>query len=121
MSAKESFLWPAQRMCESARVQRQCRRRRPEREAVAVSAAPPRDMFDLTCLERPVPYAINDELPPSVRDHLPPHAQDIFREAFKHPFGQYSGDESTAFRIAWAAVKRRYEKIGSAWVSKTDP
>jgi cation transport regulator len=67
-----------------------------------------------------MPYANNDELPSSVRDHLPPHAQDIFREAFNHAFDQYSGGESTAFRIAWAAVKRRYEKSGSAWVPRPD-
>jgi cation transport regulator len=63
-----------------------------------------------------MPYASNDELPPSVRDHLPPHAQDIFREAFNHAWPQHAGDEATAFRIAWAAVKRSYRKRGDRWV-----
>ena len=67
-----------------------------------------------------MPYASNDELPPSIRNHLPPHAQDIFREAFNNAFGRYDGDDATAFRIAWAAVKRRYEKVGSAWVMRPD-
>lgn len=66
-----------------------------------------------------MPYAMNDDLPPSVRDHLPSHAQDIFREAFNHAFDRY--DEATAFRIAWAAVKRSYEKVGSEWVPRGQP
>jgi cation transport regulator len=60
-----------------------------------------------------MPYASNDELPASVRDHLPPEAQDIFRKTFNHAFERY--DEATASRIAWAAVKRRYEKVDGAW------
>jgi cation transport regulator len=67
-----------------------------------------------------MPYASNDRLPPSVRQHLPAHAQDIFREAFNHAFAQHDGDEVTAFRIAWGAVKHRYEKVGSEWVPKDE-
>ena len=63
-----------------------------------------------------MPYRSNEALPPAVRGHLPEHAQDIFREAFNHAFERYAGDESMAFRIAWAAVKRGYEKSGSDWV-----
>jgi cation transport regulator len=63
-----------------------------------------------------MPYATNDDLPPSVRGHLPPHAQDIFREAFNHAFARH--DEATAFRIAWAAVKHRYEKTNGVWVER---
>jgi len=65
-----------------------------------------------------MPYASNDDLPPSVRDHLPAHAQDIFREAFNHAWQSHSGDEATAFRIAWAAVKRGYRKLGDVWVRR---
>jgi len=65
-----------------------------------------------------MPYATNSKLPSSVREHLPTHAQGIFREAFNHAFEQHGGDEATVFRIAWAAVKRRYENVGSKWVSK---
>lgn len=66
-----------------------------------------------------MPYASNDDLPPSVRDHLPPHAQDIYREAFNHAWQRHAGDprvEEITHRIAWAAVKRSYRKLGGAWV-----
>ncbi|HME26268.1 MAG TPA: ChaB family protein [Acetobacteraceae bacterium] len=63
-----------------------------------------------------MPYGSNDELPPSVADHLPPHAQDIFREAFNHAWQEYRGDEERAFRVAWAAVKRKYCKPCNASV-----
>jgi len=63
-----------------------------------------------------MPYPSNDDLPASVRAHLPPHAQDIFREAFNHAFDQHHGDDATAFRIAWAAVKRHYAKVEGEWV-----
>jgi cation transport regulator len=66
-----------------------------------------------------MPYAENSELPPSVRDHLPTHAQDIYRAAFNSAWRQHSADprrDEAAHRIAWAAVKRRYRKLGSAWV-----
>ena len=66
-----------------------------------------------------MPYASNEDLPPSVRLHLPPHAQDIYREAFNHAFERYGGaDEARPHRIAWAAVKRSYEKIGDEWVPR---
>ncbi len=64
-----------------------------------------------------MPYATNSELPPGVRNHLPTHAQDIFREAFNHALVQYR-NESTARRVAWAAVKRRYVKANGDWVPK---
>ena len=62
-----------------------------------------------------MPYATNEDLPPAVRTHLPAHAQDIFREAFNHALDEY-GEEERAFRVAWAAVKRRYRKRGESWV-----
>jgi cation transport regulator len=66
-----------------------------------------------------MPYTSNDDLPSSVRDHLPPHAQDIFRVAFNSAYNEYRGDprqEEIAFRIAWAAVKRSYHKVGERWL-----
>jgi cation transport regulator len=65
-----------------------------------------------------MPYATNDDLPPEVRAHLPAHAQDIFREAFNHALAEYGEEDVTAFRVAWAAVKRRYWKVGSMWEPK---
>jgi len=64
-----------------------------------------------------MPYTNNEALPPSVRDHLPAHAQDIFREAFNHAFDAH-GDDARAFRIAWAAVKRSYQKVDGQWVPR---
>lgn len=63
-----------------------------------------------------MPYASNEELPQAVRDHLPAHAQDIFRAAFNNAWLRY-GEES-AHRIAWAAVKRSYERVDGKWVTK---
>ena len=65
-----------------------------------------------------MPYATNHQLPPAVRSHLPLHAQDIFREAFNHAYARH--DEATAFRIAWAAVKRRYERVDGKWVPRAE-
>ena len=57
-----------------------------------------------------MPYASNEQLPPPVRNHLPSAAQDIYREAFNHAWDRYGGEEATAHRVAWAAVKRSYVK-----------
>ena len=63
-----------------------------------------------------MPYASNNDLPPAVANHLPTHAKDVFREAFNHAWEEYGADEARAFRVAWAAVKRKYRKLGSEWV-----
>jgi cation transport regulator len=63
-----------------------------------------------------MPYATIDNLPPAVQ-HLPEHAQEVFRAAFNAAWDSY-GDEQTAFRVAWAAVKKRYRKRGDIWVEK---
>lgn len=66
-----------------------------------------------------MPYATNLQLPEPVRAHLPAHAQDIYREAFNHAYERYgAADEGRVHRIAWAAVKRAYEKIGAQWVPR---
>ncbi|HTV29013.1 MAG TPA: ChaB family protein [Xanthobacteraceae bacterium] len=69
-----------------------------------------------------MPYPTNIDLPPSVRLHLPDHAQDIYREAFNHAYAAHAGDprqEEAAHRIAWAAVKRSYVKVGDSWVRRS--
>ena len=68
-----------------------------------------------------MPYPTNADLPPSVRSHLPGHAQDIYREAFNHAFADHAGEsrqEEAAHRIAWAAVKRSYVKVGNSWIAR---
>lgn len=66
-----------------------------------------------------MPYKTNSDLPESVSDHLPAHAQTIYREAFNSAWDQYdkpserrNGDsrEETSHQVAWAAVKKTYEK-----------
>ncbi len=56
-----------------------------------------------------MPYQQVRDLPDAVKDHLPKHAQEIFRAAFNSAEEGY-GEEERAFRVAWAAVKRDYEK-----------
>jgi len=67
-----------------------------------------------------MPYASIDDLPPSVSGHLPLHAREIYRAAFNHAWDEYgdrgAGREQIAHRVAWAAVKRRYRKLGESWV-----
>lgn len=74
-----------------------------------------------------MPYNANSDLPDSVKEHLPSHAQDIYREAFNGAWDEYespekrrgdSSREETAHRVAWAAVKDKYEKKGDRWVTK---
>jgi cation transport regulator len=66
-----------------------------------------------------MPYKSVSELPDSVKDNLPKHAQEIYMEAFNSAWDQYDepeerrGDasrEETAHKVAWAAVKKKYEK-----------
>jgi cation transport regulator len=73
-----------------------------------------------------MPYVSNDDLPPSIRLHLPPHAQDIFRAAFNSAWDCYRFEESgrleeIAHRVAWAAVKRHYQKLNGEWVLRESP
>jgi cation transport regulator len=62
-----------------------------------------------------MPYRSNDALPPRIKSSLPAHAQDIYRAAFNNAWRQYGGDEAMAHRVAWAAVKHSYEKVGPTW------
>jgi cation transport regulator len=67
-----------------------------------------------------MPYAAISDLPPAVR-RLPVHAQEIFRAAFNAAWDSYAergeqAQEEIAHRVAWAAVKRRYRKVGRRWI-----
>jgi len=69
-----------------------------------------------------MPYRFNSDLPAPVQSHLPPHALDIYREAFNHASAAHIGDprqEERAPRIAWAAVKRSYVKVGGSWIGRS--
>lgn len=68
-----------------------------------------------------MPYATNADLPEPIQRRLPGHAQDIYREAFNHAFAAHAGEarrEEIAHRIAWAAVKRAYVKVGDSWIAR---
>lgn len=68
-----------------------------------------------------MPYDSLSDLPDAVKDTLPHHAQEIFRAAFNNAHGEHKSEkdaEERSFRIAWAAVKRDYEKRGDRWVKK---
>lgn len=76
-----------------------------------------------------MPYQTTSELPDSVKDNLPKHAQEIYRAAFNSAWDEYAdssrrrGDdtrEETAHKVAWAAVKEKYEKRNDKWVAKED-
>ena len=55
-------------------------------------------------------YDTLTDLPKNVTNVLPKRAQEIFRAAFNAAWEEYGQDEERAFRVAWAAVKREYEK-----------
>ncbi len=57
-----------------------------------------------------MPYKNLSDLPESVREHLPKHAQEIYRAAYNSAWEEYDHDEERAHRVAWAAVKNKYEK-----------
>jgi len=66
-----------------------------------------------------MPYDTLDSLPESVQK-LPKHAQEIYRAAFNSAWAEYGGDEAKCHAIAWAAVKRKYEKTPEGeWVEKS--
>ncbi|HXV41850.1 MAG TPA: ChaB family protein [Anaerolineae bacterium] len=76
-----------------------------------------------------MPYQRISDLPESVKDNLPKHAQEIYMAAYNSAWEQYDepeerrGDASrdeTAHRVAWAAVKKKYEKQGDKWVGKDE-
>jgi cation transport regulator len=59
------------------------------------------------------------DLPDNVRHVLPTHAQEIYKEAHNNALEQYKDPkkrrdqaslEETAHKVAWAAVKEKYEK-----------
>lgn len=65
-----------------------------------------------------MPYQFVEDLPASVRNSIPYHAQQIYKGAFNHAFKEY-GDKDLAFRAAWSAVKKSYEKdAGGIWKRK---
>jgi cation transport regulator len=62
-------------------------------------------------------------------DALPTHAKHIYKMAHKNALKQYKSPakrrggkrqskEQVAHKVAWSAVKKKYEKEGDSWVPK---
>jgi cation transport regulator len=71
-----------------------------------------------------MPYVSVEDLPLSIRAHLPEHAQEIYLSAFNHAWLKYRDQEparleETAHRVAWSAVKQKYQKSGPHWVERS--
>ena len=75
-----------------------------------------------------MPYAKTKELPKGTKN-LPEHAKHIYMEAFNNALEQYKDPksrrnpeedlETTASKVAWAAVKKEYKKDNSGnWIRK---
>lgn len=74
-----------------------------------------------------MPYDHLKDLPEPVQKALPKDAQKIYRAAFNNAWSEYKnprdhqGDESreeVAHKVAWAAVKNKYEKKEDQWQRK---
>ncbi len=74
-----------------------------------------------------MPYSSNAELPDNIKSSLPKGAQDIYRNAFNNAHEQYKDPskrkgnvsrEESAHKVAWSAVKQKYEKEGDTWKKK---
>ncbi len=66
-----------------------------------------------------MPYKQINELPDGVRNELPVHAQHIYKKAFNSAWIEYRNPKSRlgninheeiAHRVAWGAVKHKYQK-----------
>lgn len=66
-----------------------------------------------------MPYEKLNDLPENVKNVLPKHAQEIYQAAYNNAWDEYkkaedrrddSSREETAHKVAWSAVKQKYEK-----------
>lgn len=67
-----------------------------------------------------MPYKTMSDLPDSIRRLLPRHAQEIYKESFNSALATYRSPEDRndadetreeiAHKVAWGAVKRKYNK-----------
>lgn len=66
-----------------------------------------------------MPYKKITDLPKQVTENLPKHAQEIYKEAYNSAQEQYKDAskrkgsaslEEVAHKVAWSAVKEKYEK-----------
>ena len=55
---------------------------------------------------------------PGTLQRSPKKAQRTFEKALDSAYDTYDGDEEAAHRVAYAAVKHSFEKVGDHWESK---
>lgn len=77
-----------------------------------------------------MPYAGLIDLPKGVRNSLPKHAQEIYRSAFNNAYRTYRLNEKryekeesrdeVAHRVAWSAVKEKYERTDTGWMRREE-
>lgn len=76
-----------------------------------------------------MPYKNVDDLPNSVLNTLPRPATEIYRNAYNSAWDEYDDPaarkddvsrEETSHKVAWAAVKNKYEKKNGKWVLKKE-
>lgn len=76
-----------------------------------------------------MPYKNLKDLPERIKDNLPKHAQEIYKEAYNNAWEQYKDPkerkgkatrEEVSHKVAWAAVKQKYEKVKDEWQKKED-
>lgn len=77
-----------------------------------------------------MPYKNLSDLPDLVKGSLPKHAQEIYRSAYNSAWDEYAdpsdrrgdeGREEAAHKVAWSAVKQKYEKNENGrWAKKKD-
>jgi cation transport regulator len=76
-----------------------------------------------------MPYENLQDLPDSVKDNLPKHAQDIYKEAYNSAWDEYKNKEDrrgndsreeVSHKVAWNAVKSKYDKKDDKWVKKSN-
>jgi cation transport regulator len=76
-----------------------------------------------------MPYKNVSDLPDGVKDNLPEKAQEIYMKAYNSAHEEYKDPadrrghaslEETSAKIAWAAVKKKYEKSDGKWRLKKE-
>jgi cation transport regulator len=74
-----------------------------------------------------MPYDKINQLPKKIKDNLPKEARQIFKEAYNNAWNQYAdsnkrkdnaSQEEVANRVAWSAVKKKYQKENGDWIKK---
>lgn len=75
-----------------------------------------------------MPYESVKDLPNSVQDNLPKHAQEVYMAAYNGAWDEYKNEEhrkggtsreEVSHKVAWTAVKKKYEKKNGKWKRKT--